>query len=309
MPSSPSARFARPGPVACLVRAVALALAVAALAGCSAVRLAYNQADTLLYWRLDGYVDLTAEQVPRVRASLDDYHRWHRRTQLPVYAELLRRIRPQLEQTITPELACGWFEMLRAEVVEPALDPAQWTLVWLAGELSERQLLRIERRQNATDDEWRERWTGSRTASPQGLQEARVEVARRWAERLYGDLDEAQEAALRASFAPGASVFDVRLSLAERLRRQQDLRDVLRRVRQQRPGLEETRELLRTGYIARLLRPPDPALQRYQQALVREGCATFARLHDATTPAQRRHAMAQLQGWEDDLRALAAQSP
>ena len=283
-------------------------LALAALTGCSAVKLAYNQADTLLFWRLDSYVDVTPEQAPRVRTSLAQYHQWHRRTQLPVYADLLRRIGPQLEQTITPDVACGWADMLRSEVVEPGLDPSQWTLVWLAGELSERQLRSIERKQTATDDEWRERFAGPRTASPQGLQQARVEVARRWAERLYGDLGDEQEAALRASFAPGASVFDVRVSLAERLRRQQDLRDTLRRIQQQRPSPEEARELLRAGYLARMLQPPDPAMQRYQQTLVREGCATFARLHNATTPTQRRHAMRTLQGWEDDLRALAAQS-
>lgn len=299
--------YAFPTRIARLGFALTLVLALGALAGCSAVKLAYNQADTLLFWRLDSYVDVSSEQAPRVRASLAEYHHWHRRTQLPVYADLLRRIGPLLAQPITPEVACGWFDMLRTDVVEPALDPAQWTLVWLAGELSEHQLRSIERKQNATDDEWRERWTGPRTATPQRLQQARVEVARRWAERLYGDLDDAQEAALRASFAPGASVFDVRLSLAERLRRQQDLRDVLRRIQHERPGLDDARELLRAGYIARMQQPPDPAMQRYQQALVREGCATFARLHNATTPAQRRHAMQTLQGWEDDLRALAAQ--
>jgi len=32
-----------------------------------------------------------------------------------------------------------------------------------------------------------------------------------------------------------------------------------------------------------------------------------AKLHNSTTPEQRRHGLERLRGWEDDLRALAAQ--
>ena len=52
---------------------------------------------------------------------------------------------------------------------------------------------------------------------------------------------------------------------------------------------------------------PRPAYREYQQRLYDYNCALVARLHNGTTPEQRRHGLERLKGWEDDLRALAAQ--
>ena len=99
-----------------------LLLCNALLPACTLVKLAYNQLDTLLYWRLDGYTDFTREQTPRVNASLAKFHHWHRRTQLPAYADLLQRIRPRLADAISPEQACAVFDQLRS-VADATLDP------------------------------------------------------------------------------------------------------------------------------------------------------------------------------------------
>ena len=40
--------------------------AVALLGGCSSVRLAYGNGPQLAWWWLDGYVDFSTEQTPRV---------------------------------------------------------------------------------------------------------------------------------------------------------------------------------------------------------------------------------------------------
>ena len=65
----------------------ALALTGALLAGCSTVRLAYNQVPHLAYWQLNRYLDLSDAQTERVRGDLDELHRWHRDTMLPQHAE------------------------------------------------------------------------------------------------------------------------------------------------------------------------------------------------------------------------------
>ena len=46
---------------------------------------------------------------------------------------------------------------------------------------------------------------------------------------------------------------------------------------------------------------------QYQQRLNEYNCAIAAKFHNSTTPAQRQAARTKLKGWEDDLRALAAQ--
>lgn len=277
-----------------------LLLTVLLLQACSAVKLAYNQAPTLLYWRLDSYADFSDAQSERVHDDLARYQLWHRHQQLPLYADLLQRLRPQLSEPISAEQACRIFEQARG-ALDGLLDPSQWTLIWLAGELSEEQLLHIERKQASGNAEWRKEWLGLR---PEQLLEHRFEKLLSRSEMLYGSLDEAQHAALRAGLA--ASVFDPQRSYAEQLRRQQDLLQTLRQIRRERPDIEPARVQLR-AYMARAVESPDLAYRHYLQALIREGCAGFSRLHNATTPAQRAKAVQTIKSYEDDFRQLAAQ--
>jgi Family of unknown function (DUF6279) len=282
-------------------RGFALLLTVLLLQACSAVKLAYNQAPTLLYWRLDSYADFSDAQSERVHQDLARYLLWHRRQQLPLYADLLQRIRPQLSEPISAEQACQIFEQARS-ALDGLLDPSQWTLIWLAGELSEEQLQHIERKQASSNAQWRKEWLGLR---PEQLLEQRFEQILSRSEMLYGSLDDAQQAALRAALT-ASSVFDAQLSYAARLRLQQDLLQTLRQIRRERLEIEPARVLLR-AYMARAVESPDLAHRRYQQALIREGCAVFSRLHNATTPAQRAQAMQTLKRYEDDFRQLASQ--
>jgi len=66
------------------------------LAACSSLRLAYNNGDTLLYWWIDGYVDLTSDQKSVVKEDIDKLFHWHRKTQLNDYAQILQTAQRQL---------------------------------------------------------------------------------------------------------------------------------------------------------------------------------------------------------------------
>ena len=48
--------------------------------------------------------------------------------------------------------------------------------------------------------------------------------------------------------------------------------------------------------------------RRYAQRQTDYNCGAVAALHNSTTAAQRQALAARLKGWEDDLRALAAES-
>ncbi|MCU7372694.1 DUF6279 family lipoprotein [Paucibacter sp. O1-1] len=280
-------------------RVLALLLAALLLQACSTVKLAYNQAPTLLYWRLDSYLDFNDEQAPQVRESLQRLQLRHRREQLPRYAELLQRVRPLLAEPITAEQACAIVEQGRSllgELTDPALD----TLAWLAGDLSAEQLRHLERKQSTANLEWKQKWVD---IPAEQLASLRYEQVLSRSEMLYGSLDEAQKNAIRAGLA--SAVFDPQRSYAERLRRQQDLLQQLRRIKAEQLAPEPARALLR-AWLQRVMISPDPAYQRYQQAQIREGCSTFARLHSATTPTQRARAQQTLKSYEDDFRQLAA---
>src|SRR5450759_2871290 len=70
-------------------RLTLLLLLVALIAGCSALRLGYRQADTLLAWRANEYFDLNPLQKHELDVRLEPLLIWHRYEQLPEYAAFL----------------------------------------------------------------------------------------------------------------------------------------------------------------------------------------------------------------------------
>jgi hypothetical protein len=69
-------------------RLLAVLAATAALAGCSTVRVAYDNADYFLRWRLGGYLDLRGDEQRELYRSIDAFLVWHRAQALPRYAAL-----------------------------------------------------------------------------------------------------------------------------------------------------------------------------------------------------------------------------
>ena len=102
------------------------------------------------------------------------------------------------------------------------------------------------------------------------------------------------------------SSFDPQRTYAERLRRQNDLVQVLQKIAQDRANTAQAQTLLR-GYFARFNTSPDAAYQQYARALIDEGCDGFAKVHNAMTSAQRLKAVQSVKGYEQDFLVLAAQ--
>jgi hypothetical protein len=124
------------------------------------------------------------------------------------------------------------------------------------------------------------------------------------AEILYGRLDDAQRKLIADGIA--ASPFDAKRWLVERQARQREIVETLRSLQAARADAARTEAALRV-FAAHAAVSPRPAYREYQQRLIDYNCALVARLHNVTTPEQRRHAAERLKGWEDDLRALSAQ--
>ncbi len=62
------------------------------IAGCSATRVVYNQLDWVIVWYLSDYFTLEDEQEDWLRETVKRNVEWHRRDQLPKYAQLLHEI-------------------------------------------------------------------------------------------------------------------------------------------------------------------------------------------------------------------------
>ncbi|CAN5684038.1 DUF6279 family lipoprotein [soil metagenome] len=276
-----------------------VAVGLGMVSGCSAVRIGYNQAPTLAYWWLDGYADFVDTQTPRVREALSAWFAWHRRTQLPEYADLLAKAQIEAVADTTPERTCEWWRDLRVRV-DTAVDHGLPMAAGLMITMTPQQIAHIEQRYAKFNDEYRDEYLQS-DAAERLEANARRTIER--AESLYGRLADTQRANIRAWLAD--SPFDADVWLAERQQRQRDALQMLRRSVASGATQEQAQAALRV-YVGNMERSPREAYRHYNQRLTQFNCAFTARLHNSTTPVQRQAAIKKLNGWEGDLRALAA---
>jgi Family of unknown function (DUF6279) len=269
--------------------------------GCSAVRLGYNQAPEVLYWVLDGYLNFHEEQTPRVREELARYQQWHRTQQLPAWSQLLQQSQRLMQADSALAPVCALVSEGRKHLGH-MLVQAEPALVRVAELTQPAQLAYLERKWASANADWRKEWMPD---APAERLNRRVRLSVDRYEALYGTLSDAQRALVRGQLE--RSDYDVRISLAERLRRQQDLSQLLTRLSVS-PGAQplepgQARSLVH-AFVERLLASPNTAYQQQFEVLLHEGCAGFVQLHNTTTPAQRARAQQVLKGYEDDVRAL-----
>jgi hypothetical protein len=269
---------------------------------CSTVRLTYGQGPTLAYWWLDGYVDFTSEQAPRVRQALDDWFAWHRATQLPGYAALLATAQRLAVDDVTPAVVCQHWEDAERRL-ERAVERALPAMAEVVATLEPSQVDHLEQRYAKADAEIvREHLQAS-------LDERREKALRRVvdrAESFYGPLDDAQRRLLADALA--VSPFDARIWLDERQARQRDLVAELRRLLAERADAARIEPVLQR-VVAEARHSPRPAYRAYRQRLAEANCALVARLHNQTSAAQRQRLVARLKGWEADLRSFVPGAP
>ena len=278
---------------------VVLCSLLALTSGCSALRIGYGTAPDLVYWWLDGYVDFSDAQTPRVREAVAQWFAWHRRTQLPDYAAQLARAQTEVLADTSAARVCEWqVEVIRR--ASTAFDRAAPAAADLMLTITPQQIQHIERRYAKGNDEFRDRYL-QRDLRKRSQEALKRTIDR--AETLYGRLDDGQRT--RIADALARSPFDPELWLAERRQRQQEVLQMLRKLTGEAATLDQAQAALRV-YVERLERSPREAYRRYSERLADFNCAVAANLHNGTSPAQRRAAAQKLAGWEADLRSIAA---
>lgn len=280
-----------------LVRVCALLALALTITACTATRLAYNQAHNATYWWLDSHVDFSNGQSTPVRGDINAFFQWHRANELPAYAGLLLRWQTLATQDLTGAQVCAEFDVIRQRI-ERAADAGAQPMARLALQLDAAQLEHLKSRQAKSNEEFADDFL--QTSADKRL-DKRFERALSRSEMLYGRLSNDQKDLLRNNLK--ASGFDPQRTQAERLRRQADL---LQTVKEAQAAPENATERVR-GHMTRISQSPTPGFDAYTNDIVRQGCAQFAQLHNATTPEQRANAARVLKGYEDDLRVLSAQ--
>ena len=80
-----------------------LLAAIPMLFGCSATRIAYDNFGPVSRFMLGRYVDLDSAQADALKPRIASFHRWHRASELPAYAAVLRSASQRAARGITAE--------------------------------------------------------------------------------------------------------------------------------------------------------------------------------------------------------------
>ena len=286
--------------ILCLPRIIGHALLGAGLlllVGCSTLRVAYDQSDSLLFWWVDRYLDLRPEQKPPVKAALADLQRWHRSQQLPDYMRFAQRMRVMAERDITADEVCALTQEMQASY-QRLLDRIEPAATELLVQLQADQLRHLRKRYDSSNEEWRDEWMDG---SADKRLRHRIKQAQGRLEDFYGRFDTTQRNVLEHWIRSAA--FDPAMNYGERLRRQTDSLQTLERMTQIGSASAVSQALLH-AWVERSLLSPDQTYRNYAQSLWQQNCAGFAKLHNSTTLEQRLQFAQTMQRYENDFRAL-----
>ena len=272
------------------------------LAGCSAVRLGYTNADNLARWWIDQYLDLAPEQDVLVRERLGRYLAWHRKTQLPDYVNLMRNGQKLAagQTTAADALSLGDELIRRGRVLAEQATP---DIADLLPTLTPAQIERMAARQMEKNADYAKE---ARLAEGEaGQRKARYKRLLERAEYWFGDFSKEQEAALRRMVDaqdPGSQFW-----YDEKLRRQRDWLSLVRQMQRERPPRERVIQMLR-DYAARFDLPTEPVRLAQAIALRRASAELAVAIHTLMTPAQREHARSKLDDLIHDFTELSRET-
>lgn len=272
--------------------ALMLALCVA---GCSTIRLTYNNGDTLLYWWINAYVDFDSNQSDFVKDDIDEVFSWHRQTQLLDYAAMLQRAKQQLAGPVTPQTLDGIMRDVRVRGERLALHAVP-QLADLARTLQPEQITNLENKFAKNNRDYRRKFmTGDVTKRKKVRYRKTMEQLELWFGRFSND----QEDAIRR--LSDARPLDQEAWLQERMRRQRTIVDLVKRVHAQKLDQAATRAAIETAIRATFAHLD--SLER--RAAYEVQSKFYAEVIRLTTPEQKAHAQRRMQGWIDELNTLS----
>lgn len=281
---------------------IGLLMGVLLLGGCSSIKLGYTNAPSLVTWWLDGYLDLDATQSTRMRADLLTLLDWHRKEEMPQLAAMLQDMQKTSVADLTPDDACRLSNAVEARVfslTERALPLAAGAAVTLTAP----QIDHLQAAFDKRNVEWREQWLDG---APADRAQTRLKKLVERTESFYGRVSEAQTSLLKQQIA--ASSFDAEMQYREIQRRQQDALQVLRNLTVKGTTAAQSQTALQ-ALLTRSRQSPDAAYAEYNARSRLAGCASIARFHASTSPAQRARLQQTLKDYEAAVRTLIPATP
>jgi hypothetical protein len=263
------------------------------------IKTAYNNAPEGMHWWLDDYFDFTESQNKELKPALHALLDWHRKTQLPLYVEMLQKIQSDLsEESIAPSTVCETLNTMQDAMQAIQIESTS-TIVEIAPMLSDKQLSFFQKKLQKRTLKWKSEWLQD---SREEQIEARLERVIDYAEKVYGSLNKSQKKMLQQKLL--ASNYKAEITYTEVLRRNADALQIVTALKQDNLDQQQKQTLVEQGF-ERLRNSPDPIYQNYANQIKQSSCEMIADLHATTDVKQKHHAKAWLENFITTFKSLA----
>lgn len=269
------------------------------LAGCTGLKLGYQQADLILGWRANTYFDLDRDQRRDFSARLDKLLAWHRAEQLPEYASFLTAAIDKANRGVKTE-DIAWFvdgfrTRYRIIVNRGVADAAE-----ILATLSAAQIAHLQEQFAKDNHKFIDEHELDESIDRQ--KRARLKRMIKNIEEWTGNLNSAQESKVAAMLEPIPLIEQLRHQ--DRIRRQREFVELLK--------LRQSKAEFGTRLHQWLLdwdAGRSPEYERTAEEVFNQRLHFYVAVDRLLTPEQRRHALNRLQRYADDCRALAEHKP
>jgi hypothetical protein len=270
---------------------ITLALGLAwLLGGCTALRIAYENADTYLHFRAKSYLDLDAKASEELDERIDEFFAWHRKNALPQYARISEDAAKRVAKGLSREDIVWGYDSMVAHARQ-SLRVAAERIAPLLDRLTPQQVAYMEKRFAEDNRKFdKENLRGSE-------RERRRRRAKLLEERLedwVGKLSPVQVEKVK-QFSERMPLYD-ELRDRDRKRMQAELIDMIRK--------REAQKRL-PDWISNWDRGRDPAHNAASERFRQEYAALLLELDKTLTPEQRNRAQANFRRYAEDFRVLA----
>jgi hypothetical protein len=269
-----------------------LALAAALLAaGCSTVRLAYENADIYARWRIQAYLDVHGADSDWLDERIQEFHRWHRANELPKYVRLAQDASRRFAGGLSRDDVFWGYDAARERGRE-SLRKAAELIAPLLDRLSPEQLEHMQSRIAEENRRYQREFLRGSESERRGKRARQVEDR---LEDWVGKLSRAQVERIRA-FAERAPLLD-ELRDRDRKRLQADVMGIIR-AREARKRLAERVEHYERGR--------EPAFAAALEHWREQATDLLIDIERSLTPEQRARAAGNLRRYAEEFEALSS---
>ncbi len=154
------------------------------------IKISYRFLDNLIGWQISQYVDLKGAQKKAANEAIDEFHKWHRQTQLRPYADYMQALKAgMMAGPIAPD-----YLHVESNKIQDFLDISVQEFLPIATEiaasLSEDQIQEVLDNMEREKEEYQEDYID---AKPRSVQKRRIKDITRYIGGFFGGFTEQQK--------------------------------------------------------------------------------------------------------------------